>query len=297
MSWIIDRLKRVEGASSSRGLREERSAESSSPVRGDQLARSGGAPPGGALAPSHPGDSRATLPRRLNLQRLIAGLLVVFAVFIAWRSWRANMSGRPASGQRVAARTADVHPRAEQPHSPSVRQPQPRAPAPPADHSQTAPLETGAGVKTDEKQWAAAPPAAEAPKPPPATDTSPPPGQELAVQPGPQQTMHKPRAADSLAAGVSAPATQLSSEDAITASSAGGTTGQILSPQEDERTKTFLLDLKVSGVYKSANGYMALINGREFQKGGKIQRIEIVQIGSSRITFAYKGKRYHLPIR
>jgi hypothetical protein len=69
-----------------------------------------------------------------------------------------------------------------------------------------------------------------------------------------------------------------------------------LTPEEDARTKSFLLNLKVSGVYKDANGYVALVDGRGFKKGDKLGQAEIAEISSGRITFAFKGKRYNLRI-
>jgi hypothetical protein len=68
-------------------------------------------------------------------------------------------------------------------------------------------------------------------------------------------------------------------------------------PEEDERAKSFLRALKISGVYSDAGGYAVLIDGRQCQKGSKLGQVKIVQITSHRVTFGYKEKRYHLPIR
>lgn len=71
----------------------------------------------------------------------------------------------------------------------------------------------------------------------------------------------------------------------------------VVTVEEDERTKRILRDLKVTGVYRDANGYLAFINGRELQKGDKIGPIEIAEIASERITFTVKRKRYILRLR
>ena len=73
--------------------------------------------------------------------------------------------------------------------------------------------------------------------------------------------------------------------------------GPTLTAEEDQRVKSILLSLKVTGVYRDASGYLAFIEGRKLQKGDKIGDIEIAQIASQRITFAFKGKRYNLRLR
>lgn len=65
----------------------------------------------------------------------------------------------------------------------------------------------------------------------------------------------------------------------------------------DAPVKAFLRSLSVTGVYQDAAGTIAFINGRSLKEGDELEQVQIVEIRSGRITFAYQGKRYVLPLQ
>lgn len=67
--------------------------------------------------------------------------------------------------------------------------------------------------------------------------------------------------------------------------------------EEDQRIKEVLLGLKVTGVYRDARGYQAVIDGHEFREGEKLGEVEIAEITPKGVAFAFKGKRYRLGLR
>ncbi|NQT82100.1 hypothetical protein HQ563_03700 [bacterium] len=296
MSSIMNRLRDVEGVSSPRRSPEVGGREIPfSVTRNDRDA---------PLNVSESDNRRGTFPTALRFRRAVAGLLVIFAVFIIWRTWSGHVADRSASGKRVAAQRIETDGLAEARLAASASEQQHLAEEQTGTVLPATPLESIANVEPEKKERMTDLSATNAVSKGAATDDSLPLGTALRASPGSQETVLSLEVAESRSADVSSarekalpeaksPATsQPSSAEAVIPQ-----VREVLTPEEDERTKSFLLKLKISGVYKDADGYVALINGGEFQKGQKLGQTDIVQITSERVTFAYKGKRYHLPIR
>lgn len=280
MSGIIDRLKSVEGVTSAQ-------------VRGEPEVRSDAGGPAD-------GD-RTSPPRTANFARVIAVLVVISIALFGWRFWNRHTENRSSRRGQAAPGTVDASSPVEgRQLASSDRQPSPAAepslPVPQADSKATVAEEQPPVSASSGPDGAAAGSNLTGPHsagPIPVAPESPPQGEQSSG------------AADTLSGeayvsgemtgteGTSSSTIPVSQEPMKTPR----TVELVLTPQEDQKTKSFLLGLKVSGVYKDAGGYVALIDGRECQKGDAFGQIEIVQITSQRVTFAYSGKRYHLPIR
>ena len=290
MSGILDRLRRVEGLSSSGHAGARRGADALSPAPTGEEARSSEASP--------PESGVRTLRPTLLVLRVAVGLVLIFTVFILWRTWKGPVADRSASARGVApARLPTGSVVADRPvddtqPAPS-REPHSVAPEKAGAVGPGTPFESVARVEPQEEQPTIAPPesppvvevpqaSAASPQTAGLTEATGPPSGEV-PSPG------APSAPDAASEAASPPPP----EEAM----ASPPVREILTPEEDEKTKSFLLKLRISGVYKDADGYVALINGRQCEKGHTFGKIELVQITSERVTFAYQGKRYHLPIR
>lgn len=277
MSSIMDRLKDVEGkCSSGRGGHER---TSNTPLRIADCGLQNDAPE----IPDRKSEIRNPKSR---VRRALAGFLVIFAVFLVWRIWLREDPSRSAKPTPA--------------HSVSLRQPQRAAPGRAGNESPATLFEAEVSVRPEEKQPTPPLPAAREPSAGAASASPLELGKVVRILTGSQETMPSretpaSRSIEASPAGEEpGPGDEPATPGKVGAQARGP---QILTPEEDERTKTFLLNLKVSGVYRDANGYVALINGRQFQKGDKIEQVEVMAIASGRITFAYRGKRYHLPLR
>jgi hypothetical protein len=280
VSGIIDRLKSVEGVTSAQ-------------LGGEPDVRSDA---GG------PADADRTLPpRTANFTRVVAILVVISIALFGWRFWNRHTENRSSRSEQTALVTVDASSPVEgrQLASSDAR------PAPPAEPSLAVPQADSMAAAVEEQPLVSA--------------LSGPDGAAASSNlTGPHSAAPIPVAPESPSqGGQSSDVADTSSGEAYVSSEKTGTEGTpsstppvsqgpmktprtvepALTPQEDQKTKSFLLGLKVSGVYKDARGYVALIDGRECQKGDTFGQIEIVQITSQRVTFACSGKRYHLPIR
>jgi len=259
MSWIMDRLRHVEGASSSQTPRGTRSSGGpATRKRGGQPTMRAGET-GTSAHPALRGGAGSGIGFRVWVRvgvPVAIGFVVILAAFILWKPWKAGTSpdnpprfGR--GGTRGSGRVAAGIPAGE---------------AGEGEHSNLiAELATSApqgGVSEKE------PPEEVASRP---SEEG---GLEVALAPSGQGSREdtQPTAADEVQV-------------------------RLLTPEEDQRTKSFLLSMKLNGVYKDADGYIALINGHGFREGDRVGQTEIERITSERITFGYKGKKYHLPIR
>jgi hypothetical protein len=267
VSWIMERLRRVEGASLS-----ERAA-----------ARSNAGP--------QPGDSHRleeeTRPvRGAGWGRIMASLLILSVALIAWRVWNARNRATSTEGRQSPPRQAHAAPGGEKVNPASSR---------------TLVSLVGDAVESErssgeENVRLAASPVADRSQPGPAPSTP------DVIEAGAPEESHARSpavvASERPTLESSPPGTgELPQQEKVATTRVAEAAKQTLTPEEDEKTKKFLLSLKVSGVYGDADGYVALINGRELQEGSMLGRIEITEIASERITFGFKGKRYHLPIR
>jgi hypothetical protein len=314
----MDRLRRVEGASSSGGApaasktggspnidRETLhvSESTGSPAPAERLAEN---PAPGVLASKPDVRAAAGLPYGW----MLAGFLVICAVFLVWRPWKERPSGDPGTGRRLAEGSAEVAGAAEEPREAITGQVGRPVAAESDTLSRAGPSENGLSTGSGGSQRKTDPGAAE--ERAPRSNT----GDVLAGEAQPrlggavlQQEVHPEHPVGSPLAGHPEPDAAVEPEAAsegsdipsrkpvVSALGTGATAEQVLTPQEDQRTKTFLLNLKVAGVYRDADGCVALINGRAFQKGDRIGQVDILEIASERVTFGYKGKRYLLPIR
>lgn len=289
MSSIMDRLRNVEGAGFSGRVRQGKGSgrqsgqcERRTPDLQGPLNRS-------PSTPEMTGERPAASPCRWHLAtafRVAAGLLVIAAAFVVWKMWTGKTQSRSANGRQLAALRADVRGAGEEANQAPPQKPGLRVfhtvqtPASPDQPDITPP----AGPEKPDVRLSSV------------ADT---PGFGGEKAPDNARGEALPESAGQTSSPKERPAApgQDSQEDTVTASLAEAPAREILTPQEDKTTKALLLSLKVSGVYKDADGYVALINGREFQEGDRIGRIEIMRIASERMTFAYKGKRYHLPLR
>lgn len=263
MSSLMDRLKDVEEKGSSGRGGPERTSHT--PLRiADRGSRTDG--------PELSNRNSELRNAKSGVWRALACLLVIFAAFLIWRTWLREEPGgqtKPAAGdqsaetsKRAAGRFAEGRPA--------------------RTRAAAGPFEKGASATPGAKEAGAR-----------ATTGKPSRVRNLIRRfLGSEKTTAPPRIADWRVRTDDSEIPSPKSEMPFRAPAR-----EILTPQEDARTKDFLLNLKVSGVCKDANGYAVLINGRQYRKGAKIEQIEIAEIASNRITFAYKGKRYHLPIR
>jgi len=277
VSSIMDRLKDVEKKSSSGGGGPERTGDTPLRIADCRMMD--------RKSQTENPKSEIRNPKS-RVRRAIAGLVVIFAVFLVWRTWlreSPSPSGKPTPA-----------------HSVSLRQPRRIAPGRAGNESPAALFEPEVSVRPEQKQPTAPLPAAGEPVAGAVSAASLEMGKVVRALTGPDQTMPSRQTPASRSAEAPPAGEETRPGDRPTTPAevrAEAPAAQILTTEEDERTKTFLLNLKVSGVYTDANGYVALINGRQFQKGDKIEQIKVMTIASGRITFAYKGKRYHLPIR
>jgi hypothetical protein len=211
---------------------------------------------------------------------LLPAAAVLLAVLVVWKMWRGEERGSTAipdrgpQGQVIASARTEL---TEERQSGQV------ASAPSVEASV-------AGVADNairDMQKAAAPAVASEPEEPVVVPVAS--AATSAVIPSPG---HSPGVGDSTGPSIGGPPPDVPTAKSPVVAPAL----EVLTPEEDARTKSFLLNLKVSGVYKDANGYVALVDGRGFKKGDKLGQAEIAEISSGRITFAFKGKRYNLRI-
>ena len=280
MSGIIDRLKSVEGVTST------------------QL----GAEPDVRSDAGGPADADRTLPpRTANFARVIAVLVVVSIALFGWRFWNRYARDRSSRREQTAPVTVDASSPVEGRQLASSD----GQPSPAAEPSLAVPQADGMAAAAEEQHPVSA---SSSPDGAAAGSNLTGPHSESPIPVAPESPSQSEQSSDvadtsSGEAYVSGEKTGTEGTPSSTPPVSQGpmktprTVEPALTPQEDQKTKSFLLGLKVSGVYKDARGYVALIDGRECQKGDTFGQIEIVQITSQRVTFACSGKRYHLPIR
>jgi hypothetical protein len=218
--------------------------------------------PSGALTEDRKENGWKT-GRKAAACRVLAGVLVASAVFLVWRAWKGEAPvGKTLtqSGKRMAAA----------PQKEPLRAPV-RATANEEQRPVASPASEGSGANSSEDVFAATGPK----------------NAEVTV----------PSEKPALGSGQALSGGQLPEKGAVVPSPTAPQTGNTLTAEEDERTKGILRKLKVTGVFRDASGYLAFINGRELQQGDKIEHIEIAEIASERITFAFRGKRYILRLR
>jgi len=261
VSRIMDRLREVEGAQTP-GLRTEtRSAAADSPE-------------------SSPEKARPQAPRAAVARYLLPAVAVFVGVFVVWKMWKGEESGstgnpasRPGkqagSSGRIVAMTE------------SQSQGTPATPS--ATVSAANVPEDFPGDREKVPTTPESSPAEQAVVSPQASVAS------LTEMPG---RGGSPREGDSAAPPISSPP----QEAPAVKPPVGAVAPETLSPEEDASTKSYLRGLKVSGVYKDANGFVALIDGRARQKGDRLGQVEVSEISSQRIVFVFKGKRYNMRI-
>ena len=262
MSSILNRLKAVEGATFQREAATDtpHSAEPSPSDCGLPIADCG-------LEASRTRPTRTTGAHGARsvttvwLYRLLPGVVVLLLILLLWRPWGSQppVSKPLSQGLRPDLAVSRGESRAE---VPGVVRPSALAQAASSGFS-SLPVadfgrqDAGQSDKSDGSQ------------------TSP-------SLPGDTGKAHPEALTDKQPAASAVPV-----EDSIAA--------RVLAP-DDAPVKAFLRSLKITGVYQDAGGYIAFINGRALKEGDDLERVQIAEIRSERITFAHHGKRYVLPL-
>ncbi len=293
MSGILDRLKSVEAV----GSPGRPAGGEKAPVRSVEAENQ--ADGRDVHAQTATNIASPTSSRTFGFPRVAVPIVLIFAVLIAWRIWKGGsghraISRRPTGPQPVRVTSSlDGQKLASVPQTQVVSEEARAAPesdpgaaqgdpppvgVPPAGESS----EGGAGAAESHPTGRSQPVSIESPHTEPSLESV-----RAPLKVGSDGNIGTPEEDSSPSA----------SSVSIEAAEAAPRSRDLPTPEEDERTKSFLRALKISGVYSDAGGYAVLIDGREYQKGGKLGQVEIVQITSDRVTFGYKKKRYHLLIR